>query len=155
MPMHRLRVWPLLVLNLVACETRPDDDRATESAAATPTDSVPLGDSVAPVEFEAPRLIPGVRAQMEQVRATSASKEDVAAFRAGLGRLVDAMEIDLNRAGVTDTGYFGQLSDSVLRSFGGGASDQPDLPPEEAGSAADQVDRLIAMYTERMRTVTR
>jgi hypothetical protein len=151
--MPRLRGWPLLVLGLLGCETRPDSDRAAETAATA--DSAPSGDSEAPVEFEAPRLIPGVRAQMDQVRGAGATKEDVAAFRAGLGRLVDAMEIDLNRAGVTDTGYFGRLSDSVLRSFGGGASDQPDLPPAEAGKAADQVDRLIGMYTERMRAVSR
>ncbi|MGH7579387.1 MAG: hypothetical protein ACREM9_04390 [Gemmatimonadales bacterium] len=104
------------------------------------------------VEFEAPRLIPGIRAQMTEIRDPEGATEgNLTAFRNGAGRLVSAMEADLQRVGVTDTGYFSVLRDSVMREFGGGAGNVASLSPEQGRQAAARIERLIELYEMRMR----
>jgi hypothetical protein len=107
---------------------------------ATGTGRAGHEDQEAGVEFDAPRLIPGVRAQISEIEGPAGADEgNLTAFRNGVGALVNAMKADLNRVGVTDSGYFYVLSDSVLRGIAGGAGDLA------------QVERLIGIYEERMR----
>lgn len=130
-----------LVLILAGCgeprsETAGAD--APEVAARPSNDESPQAE--AGVEFEAPRLIPGIRAQMIEIERSQAPSEgNLTEFKNGVGNLIDAMQADLNRVGMTDTGAFRALGDSINREIASGA-----------GTAA-RVDRLIGMYEERMR----
>jgi hypothetical protein len=105
------------------------------------TGGAELGDNEPGVEFEAPRLIPAIRAQIIELedpeRATEGS---LAAFRNGVETLVSAMQADLNRVGTTGSEDFYALSDSVRRKTAGAP-----------GEVVTQVERLIEIYEERMR----
>jgi hypothetical protein len=79
------------------------------------------------------------------------TEENLTAFKNGVGTLVNAMEADLNRVGVTDTGEFRGRSDSLMREFGSGAGDVVKLPPEKVDQVLPQVEQLMAIYRERMR----
>ena len=150
--MYRSVGWLFLLLILPACrEPRPESGAAKAPDVAT-ADTAGIAGNVSGVEFEAPRLIPGVRAQIAEIEDPQGAEEpNVAPFRNGVGTLIDAMVADLNRVGVTDTGSFAALADSILRAFGGGASDLPDIAPDEARQLAPRVERLIGIYEERMR----
>jgi len=145
--------WLTLLMILAACrETRPDSGGAGAPDVATRAGGAELEDSQPGIEFEARRLIPGVRAQISEIESPEGATEgNITAFRNGVSRLANAMEADLNRVGAGDIGSFSGLSDSVLREIGGGASDPPDLSPEKARQAASQVERLIGIYEEQMR----
>ncbi|HEX2220212.1 MAG TPA: hypothetical protein VHG35_15520 [Gemmatimonadales bacterium] len=148
--------WLLLLLALACRESRSGVPETGPPDVAARTGSAELQDDEAGVEFEAPRLIPAIRAQIAQIREPEAITEgNLTAFRNGVGTLINAMESDLNRVGVTDSGYFGELSDSVMREFGGGPGSPPDASAEEARQATDQVERLIGLYEERMRAAAR
>ena len=117
---------------------------------------VPETDSEPGVEFEAPRLIPAIHAQITRLQEPQGStEENLTAFRNSVGALVSAMQADLQRVGVTDSGYFRHLSDSVTRAFGGGPGTSADLKPEEARPLGHQVERLIGLYEERMRAAAK
>lgn len=97
--------------------------------------------SEAGVEFEAPRLIPAIRAQIREIEDPErASEGNLTALKNGVGTLVSAMQADLNRVGVTDTVTFYALSDSVMQELGGGG-----------GDVVARVERLIGVYEEWMR----
>lgn len=148
--------WLLLLFALACRESRSGVPETGTPDVAARTGSAELEDDDAGVEFEAPRLIPAIRAQISQIREPGRTGEgNLTAFRNGVGTLVNAMEADLNRVGVTDSGYFGELSDSVMREFGGGAGTPPEADAEGAGQAADQVERLIGLYEERMRAAAK
>ena len=145
--------WVTLLLILAGCR-EPRSEAAGADApevAATPSDGE-SGQAEAGVEFEAPRLIPGIRAQMAEIEdPRGATEGNLTAFKNGVGTLIDAMKADLNRVGVGDTGAFRALSDSIGREIGGGAGTTAGLPPETASQAAARVDHLIGIYEERMR----
>ena len=143
----------LFALLLIACRDAGHESGRTRTPdVTTRTGSAQLEDNEAGVEYEAPRLIPAIRAQITQIReAREASEGNLTAYRNGVGTLVNAMTADLNRMGVTNSGYFHQLSDSIMRALGGGAGSVPDISPEEARQSTAQVERLIGMYEERMR----
>jgi hypothetical protein len=145
--------WFTLMIILAACrETRSDSGGAGAADDAASSGSIELEDSQPGIEFEARRLIPGVRAQISEIKSPEGATEgNITAFRNGVSTLASAMEADLNRVGAADIGSFSMLSDSVLREIGGGASDPPDLSPEAARQAASQVERLIGIYEEQMR----
>jgi len=147
--------WLTLLLVLAGCrETRSDagGEVAAGGAVAAAMDSAAVEAGEPGVEFEAPRLIPGIRAQMNEIRDPDGATEgNLTAFRNGAGRLVTAMESDLQRVGVTDTGYFTALADSVMREFGGGAGNVASLSPGQGRQAAAQIERLIGLYEKRMR----
>ena len=151
--MYRSVRWFTLLIILAACrETRPDSGGAGATDDATRSGGIELEDSQPGIELEARRLIPGVRAQISEVKSPDGATEgNITAFRNGVTRLASAMEADLNRVGAADIGSFSVLSDSVLREIGGGASDPPELSPEAARQAASQVERLIGIYEEQMR----
>ncbi|HWB42618.1 MAG TPA: hypothetical protein VG500_15255 [Gemmatimonadales bacterium] len=148
--------WLALLLLLACRESRSGMPETGTPDVATRTGSAEMEDDKAGVEYEAPRLIPAVRAQISRLQEEGgASEGNLTAFRSGAGTLVDAMQTDLNRVGVTDSGYFRVLGDSVLRAIGGGAGTPPDLKPEDVRPAAAQVERLIGLYEERMRAAAR
>ena len=151
--MHRPVRWLTLLLVLAACrETRSESGRDAAPEIGTRADSAGLEGIEPGLEFEAPRLIPAIRAQITEIGSPEGATEgNLTAFKGGVGNLVNAMKADLNHVGVTDSGDFSVLSDSVTRKIGGGASTPPDISPDEARQAAGQVERLIGIYEERMR----
>jgi hypothetical protein len=153
--MYRSVRWLPLLLALAGCrETGSEADRTRMPDVAARTGSAELEDREAGLEFEAPRLIPTVRAQIGEIKDPEGATEgNITAFRNGTAALVSAMEADLNRVGAMDAGEFRLLSDSLLREIGGGAGSTPDISPEKARQAAAQVERLIRIYEERMRKV--
>jgi hypothetical protein len=152
--MHRAAF--LLLLTLACRESR---SAAPETGApdVTPgTGDAEVADSGSGIEYEAPRLVPAIRAQLGQIREVGpAREENLTTLRTGVGTLFNAMHTDLNRVGVTDTGAFRALGDSVLRAFGGGPGSPSELRPEDIRSATAQVERLIGLYEERMRRAAR
>jgi hypothetical protein len=135
---------------LPACRREPPEtasaDSATAPAAIAPSSAT--GDTAAGVEAEAPRLIPAMRAQLEQLQ-TGSGGGNLESYRGMVGQLIDAMEADLTRSGRVDSGGFKSLADSVLRELGGGAGD-PMPDPEAARRSAPAVRRLIDLYQARM-----
>jgi hypothetical protein len=154
--MRPAAIWLTLILVLACRESRSGVPETGTPDVATRTGSAELEDSEPGVEYEAPRLSPGIRAQIAQLQdPQGATQENLTAFRNGVGTLVNAMRADLNRVGATDIGSFSALGDSVMREFGGGAGSPADLKAEEARPAIAQVERLIGLYEERMRAAAR
>jgi hypothetical protein len=154
--MHRVALLSLLTLALACRESRSGAPESGTPDVAMRPGGAQVTDSEPGIEYEAPRLVPAIRAQIGQLREGGpASEENLTALRNGVGALVDAMQTDLNRVGVTDTGAFRALADSVLRTFGGGAGSPSDLSQEDARPATAQVERLIGLYEERMRQTAR
>lgn len=151
--MYRSVRWLSVFLILAGCrQTRPDAGRDERPDLAQRTGSAELQGNEGSLEFEAPRLVPAIRAQINEIEDPEGATEgNLTAFQNGVGTLVNAMEADLNRVGVTDSGYFWVLSDSIMREMGGGSGDVAELPPEKARQAAAQVERLIGIYEQRMR----
>jgi hypothetical protein len=139
---YRSVCWLLLLLIVTACrDTRPESGAGGAPDVAARPGGPELEDTEPGVEFEAPRLIPAIRAQIMEIEdPEGATKTDFAAFRSKVETLVSAMRADLNRVGAADTGRFYALGDSVLRNIGGGA-----------GTVVGQLERLIEMYEEEMR----
>lgn len=151
-------LWLTLLLVLAGC--REPRSETPGRAHAPEVGATPGGAESAKaepgVEFEAPRLIPGIRAQITEIQNPQGATEgNLTAFKNGVGTLIDAMEADLNRLGVTDTGDFSALGDSIGRELGGGAGTTAAISPEQGRQAAARVERLIGMYEERMRKAAR
>jgi hypothetical protein len=140
--MYRSVCWLLALLILAACrEPRSQSGAGGAPDVAARPGSAELQGNEPGVEFEAPRLIPAIRAQIMEIEdPEGATEANLAAFKSGVGTLVSAMRADLNRVGATDTGGFYPLGDSVLRNV-----------HDSAGTAVGQVERLIEMYEEGMR----
>jgi hypothetical protein len=138
---YRSICWLILLLILAACrETRSDSGRDRAPDVAATTGGAELEDSEPGVEFEAPRLIPAIRAHIIELEdPEGATGGNLAAFRNGVDTLVSAMQADLIRVGATDSGDFHALSDSVRRRIASG------------GDVIAQVERLIEIYEARMR----
>lgn len=154
--MPRSAICLVLVLSLACRESRSGVPETGRPDVAFRTGSAEQEDSEAGVEFEAPRLVPAIRAQITRLQEPQgATSENVTAFRNNVGGMVSAMQADLQRVGVTDSGYFRTLSDSVMRGLGGGAGSPAGAEPEDAASLAAQVERLIGLYEERMRAAAR
>lgn len=141
----------LAFLLLTGCRQQ-DRDRDT-ALAGTPADTVRNGAADGAVEFEAPRLIPGVLAQLQLVQEAGGRLEEgsTAAYRGAAGALVDAMLTDLYRVGVGDDGSFRLRGDSVVKLVGGGAGDAPKADPARLRQSAALLRRLIETYQQRMR----
>ena len=140
--MYRSICWLLLPLILAACrETRSESAPGGAPDVAARAAGAELEGNEPGVEFEAPRLIPAIRAQIIEIEdPEGATEANLAAFKSGVGTLVNAMRADLSRVGATDTSDVYALGDSVLRKVGHGP-----------GDAVGQVERLIEMYEEGMR----
>ena len=149
----------LLSLLLPGCgQQSPDREIASRGTAADSEVAVSgegLGAAQGAVEFEAPRLIPGVLAQLQLVQDSGGRLDEgtTAGYRTAAGLLVDAMLTDLNRVGVGDDGSFRALGDSVVRLVGGGAGDAPKVDPVRLRQSAALLRRVIETYQQRMREV--
>jgi len=153
------RVTLLLAAALVGgCRAQTSDAertlRGTAADSAITGDSNQLGAANAGVEFEAPRLIPGVLASMQVVTEGKGKVDEgtAAGYRQAAGTLVDAMLTDLNRVGVGDDGSFRARGDSVVTLVGGGPGDAPSPDPDRLMRSATQLRGLIDTYQERMRS---
>src|SRR3990170_1311791 len=100
--------WFTLMMILAACrETRSDSAGAGAPDDAARSGSIELVDSEPGIEFEARRLIPGIRAQISEIESPEGATEgNITAFRNGVSTLARAMEADLNRVGAADIGSF-------------------------------------------------
>ena len=138
----------LTMVLLAACR-RESSETASADRADVPPEVAPNsgGDTAVGVEAEAPRLIPAMRAQLDQVEAGSG--DNLESYRGTVSHLIDAMQADLTRSGRVDMGGFRLLADSVLRELGGGAGNP--MPDRDAARrSVPAVRRLLALYQTRM-----
>jgi hypothetical protein len=146
--MRPVFVLATLLTVLPACRREASETATadTTSAAAVAPNSA-SGDTAEGVEAEAPRLIPAMRAELQQLQ--SGGERNLESYRGMVGQLIDAMQSDLTRAQRTDSGGFKMLADSVLRDLGGGAGNpKPDV--DNARRSVPAVKRLIDLYQRRM-----
>jgi ABC-type transporter Mla MlaB component len=139
----------LTIILLGACRREPPETASADRAAA-PAEVAPVsasGDTAVGVEAEAPRLIPAMRAELDQVE--SGNGGNLESYRGTVSHLIDAMEADLNRSGRVDSGGFKLLADSVLRELGGGAGN-PKPDRDAARRSVPAVRRLLDLYQTRM-----
>jgi hypothetical protein len=150
-------LWLTLLLVLAGCrEPRSQSARADAPEVGATPGGAESSRAEPGVEFEAPRLIPAIRAQMTEIQDPQGATEgNLTAFKNGVGALIDAMVADLNGLGVTDAGDFSALSDSIGRQIGGGSGTPAAISPDQGRQAAARVERLIRMYEERMRKAAR
>jgi len=141
-----LAVFATLLI-VAACRREPPETAAADSASAPAAQNSARGDSAAGLEAEAPRLIPAMRAELQQLE--SGGEGNLESYRGMVGQLIDAMQADLTRAGRTDSGGFKLLADSVLRDLGGGAGN-PKPDADNARRSVTGVRRLIDLYQSRM-----
>ena len=154
--MPRAPLWLVLALGLACRESRSGVPETRPPDVALGAGSVELADSEPGVEYEAPRLIPAIRALIIRFQEPEGTtEENLTAFRNNVGTLVSAMQADLQRVGVTDSGYFRELNDSVIRALGGGPGTPAKVKPAEARPLGQQVERLIGLYEERMRAAAK
>jgi hypothetical protein len=78
------------------------------------------------------------------------NKSNVWALRGDLAALQEAMRNDFRRAGLTDTGAFHALADTISHDMGGGAGGLAKLDPKDLPRVSSQVQRLIGMYQRSM-----
>jgi len=94
-----------------------------------------------------------MRAQLDQLARPEARRDptSLSSYSGAVSRLVDAMETDLVRVGLADTGAFKLLSDSLVNDLGGGTvlADPPSA--ERLSVDTDRMRRLIALYENWMR----
>jgi hypothetical protein len=147
--MRPLVVLAAVLTVLLACRREAPETATADSASAPAVaPNSASGDTAAGVEAEAPRLIPAMRAELQQLQAGS-GEGNLESYRGTVSHLIDAMQADLTRSGRTDSGGFKLLADSVLRALGGGAG-HPRPDPEAARRSAPAVRRLIDLYQSRM-----
>jgi len=146
----------LTVLALLACRERAAETGRTASAYTNGGDSAPwanLEGTTAGVEDEAPRLIPGMRAELDQYSAPGRklTDSDMANYKNTAGSLIDAMQSDLARVGLADSGAFKALSDSVLNDLGRGTGIPDRMSGERVSRNLAWMRRLIDVYGQWMR----
>jgi len=156
----RAPVWFFLGILLLACRdsglekgrTSPPPSAGLDTAA----ESTRLAGTHTGVEYEAPRLIPGMRAQLERLAESGGQPDeeftrDFTAYRGTAATLVDAMQSDLTRVGLADTGAFKALSDSIARDLGGGAAGTEGPDRSRLEQHLRRMRSLIGVYEQWMR----
>ncbi|MFL5494569.1 MAG: hypothetical protein ACJ8DC_09335 [Gemmatimonadales bacterium] len=147
----------LLGLTLAACREHAAETGRTASAYTNGSDTAAganLGGTTAGVEYEAPRLIPGMQAQMDRLLAPrdSVTDSDLASYKNSAGTLINAMQSDLTRVGLADSGAFKALSDSVLNQLGGGTGVPDRIAGDRLSRNLGQMRRLVRVYQQWMRS---
>jgi hypothetical protein len=108
------------------------------------------------VELEAPRLIPGLRAQLTALGDSAGMTEgNVTAYRNLAADVVNAMEADLSRLGSPAVDRISELGDSVVSLIGGGAGEAPEPPPDRVQASIGLMQRLIEEYQAASRAIPR
>ncbi|MEO8089914.1 MAG: hypothetical protein ABI703_06435 [Gemmatimonadales bacterium] len=104
-------------------------------------------------ELEAPRLIPAVRNQLDLISGgSSASTENMTAYKNLVSDLVTSMQADLYRVGLADSGRFRGLSDSVIDDLGGGSGTPAAGPdPSQVKPHVARMRRLLDLYQQTMK----
>jgi len=150
----------LICLLLLGCRARPDETGRTVSTdTVDPIDTraagQPLGAAQGAVEFETPPLIPAMRAHLDQIARPDVRHDStsIMSYRGAASRLIDAMEADLVRVGLADSGAFKLLSDSVLSDLGGAAGAAEPSGRRRLSTDSDRMRRLIALYENWMRQI--
>lgn len=151
--------YPLLIAPLLVAGCQPQTSDGGRALEGSPADSLVTGTGnhlrtdTAGVEFEAPRLIPGMLATLRIIdeRQGRLDAGTLTGYRQAAGALADGMLADLHRVGVGDDGSFRALGDSVVVIIGGGAGGSPEAEPEEVLRSAALARRLIDGYQRRMR----
>jgi hypothetical protein len=100
-------------------------------------------------QLEAPQRIPGVLTALAAANRQP-DKTNLSALRGGLGALEESMRNDFRRAGLTDTGAFHALVDTLSHQMGGGPGGMARLDPKDLPRVSSQVQRLIGMYQQSM-----
>jgi hypothetical protein len=160
--MHLRPLPPFLLLGLLSFGCRAP---AVETGRAPAADTVdlpdsgqgtqPVGAAHGKVEFEAPAQIPAMRAQLDQITRPEAREDPsaITSYKGAASHLIDAMQADLVRVGLADSGAFKALSDSVLNDLGGGTGLAHPPDAERLSVNTDRMRRLIALYESWMRQV--
>jgi hypothetical protein len=101
---------------------------------------------------QAPEIIPAVTTTLNLIEQRNGQVEEgtVASYRNQVGRLVDAVLTDLNRAGRGDDGTLRSMGDSAVSLVGGGAGEAPEAKPEDILKSAATVRRILDIYQQRM-----
>lgn len=145
----------LATLALPGCRETARDRAGTASGYVAATDSGPARPGPAGtntgVEFEAPRLIPGVRAQLELLASRPTDEANRTAHKNLISDLIQSMTADLSRVGLADSGAYKALADSVLRTIGGGTGPARGPETSELRPHIARVQRLIGIYEAWMR----
>lgn len=147
----------LMIGALAGCDRNAARSGRAQPGSPADSELTVAGDTVAAantsVELEAPRLIPGLRAQLSALRDPEAglSEGNITAYRTLAGDVVTAMMADLNRVGSPEAGQVRALGDSVVRLIGGGAGDAPAPSPERVTTSVEAMDRLIRHYQDAVR----
>jgi hypothetical protein len=104
-------------------------------------------------DLQAPEVISAVTTTLNLIEQRKGQVEEgtVASYRNQVGRLVDAVLTDLNRAGRGDDGTLRSMGDSAVALIGGGAGDAPEAKPEDMLKSAATVRRILDIYQQRMR----
>jgi hypothetical protein len=102
---------------------------------------------------QAPVIIPAITTTLNLIEQRKGQVEEgtVASYRNQVGRLVDAVLTDLNRAGRGDDGTLRSMGDSAVSLVGGGAGDAPEAKPEDILKSAATVRQILDIYQQRMR----
>lgn len=148
---------------LGGCDTGAARSGRAQPGVAADSELTTTGDTVQAastgVELEAPRLIPGLRAQLAALGDSSGgagmSEGNIAAYRHLASDVAAAMEADLNRLGSPDVERISELGDSVVRLVGGGPGDAPNTSPEDVKASFEVMERLIQHYQDASRAVQR
>ena len=153
-----MRLITMILLLLSALPGCRRTGAAADAQPGGPADSAltATGDTLesarAGVEYEAPRLIPAMRAQLEVMggAGAGATEGNVTGYKSMAGHLVDAMLTDLNRVGSSEVDGIRALGDSAVNLVGGGTG-VPGASPEDLARSRELMTRLITRYQEAMR----
>jgi hypothetical protein len=154
--MRQIPILLLLLGALAGC--RQDRAETARAQPGSPADSelIWAGDTGEAartgMEYEAPRLIPAMRAQLQVMSGGGggAAEANVTAYQAMADDLVNAMLTDLNRVGSSEIDGIRMLGDSVVNLTSGGAG-VADADSEELARSTALMARLIDRYQQAMR----
>jgi hypothetical protein len=147
----------LLLLTAVLCAACSRERAGNTSASAYTSDSdssVKAAGVEGASELEAPRLIPAVQNQLNLMAAgrEPTDPENLTAYKNLAGDVVNAMAADFKRAGLSDSGSFKALRDSVMDDLGGGAGMESKRDRSKLNEHIARMRRLISRYQQAMRS---
>jgi hypothetical protein len=151
-----MRQIPILLLLLALAACRPEGGETARAQPYSAADSLGMaGDTTEArngVEYEAPRLIPAMRAHLQVMAGggAGATEGNVTGYKNMAGDLVTAMLADLHRVGSSEVDQVRMLGDSVVNLVGGGTG-VPDTNPEDLARSTELMGVLIDRYQEAMR----